>query len=59
MNSLEIEKYMKYRQEYRMYSFKQLYNIVNTVADNSTINDRLKTAESNVADIYNKLDEQT
>jgi hypothetical protein len=40
-----------------MFSFKQLYNIVNIVTDNSTINDRLKKAEGNVADIYNKLNE--
>ena len=57
MNSLEIEKYMKYRQEYRMYSFKQLFNIVNIVSDNSTINDRLKKSEGNITDIYNKLNE--
>ena len=42
-----------------MFSFKQLYNIVNIVTDNSSINDRLKKAEGNVADIYNKLNEQT
>ena len=59
LNSMEIDKLVKHRDEYRMYSFKQLYNIVNIVTDNSTINDRLKKAEGNVADIYNKLEEQT
>ena len=59
MNSLEIEKYIKHRHQYRMYSFKQLFNIVNVVADNSRLNDRLEKAENEIADIYNKLDDQT
>ena len=49
MNSLEIQKYVKHRHDYRMYSFKQLFNIVNTVADNSNLNDRVVKAESNIA----------
>ena len=59
MNGLEIEKYIKHRNEYRMYSFKQLFNIVTTVSDNSRINDRLEKAENEIADIYNKLDDQS
>ena len=55
MNSLEIEKYFKNRHESRMYSFKQLFNIVTTVAENSTVNDRLENAEKNIRDIYDKL----
>ena len=50
---------MKNRHESRMYSFKQLFNICTTVADNSTINDRLENAEKNIRTIYGKLDEQT
>ena len=59
MNSLEIEKHMKKRHDSRMYSFKQLFNIVTTVANHSTINDRLCNVEENVRKIFIKLDEQT
>jgi hypothetical protein len=32
---------------------------VNVVADNSRLNDRLEKAENEIADIYNKLEDQT
>ena len=38
-----------------MYSFQQLFNLVTTVANQSTVNDRLVTAEDNITDIFAQI----
>lgn len=43
------------RQQKRMYSFQQLFNLVTTVANQSTVNDRLVTAEDNISDIFTQI----
>ena len=44
------------RDQMRMYSFKQLYNIFRTISNQSELHDRLCTAESNIDKIFKEID---
>jgi len=46
------------RHQKRMYSFKQLFNICNTVANQSEVSDRLAAAENNIIKILAELEMQ-
>jgi hypothetical protein len=46
------------RNQMRMYSFKQLFNIINTTANQSEVSDRLLAAEKNIDKIFKELANQ-
>ena len=54
----EPEAEVDERNQMRMYSFKQLFNLINAVANQSEVSDRILANENNIKDIYTKLEEQ-
>jgi vacuolar-type H+-ATPase catalytic subunit A/Vma1 len=45
------------RDQMRMYSFKQLYNIFRTISNQSELHDRLCKAEGNIDEIFKNIKE--
>ena len=50
-----LKKLKDHRDQMRMYSFKQLFNIFRTISNQSEVHDRLCTAEKNIETLFNNV----
>ena len=52
-----VKKLKDNRDQMRMYSFKQLFNIFRTISNQSEVHDRLCTAEKNIESLFKNVED--
>ena len=52
-----VKKLKDHRDQMRMYSFKQLFNIFRTISNQSEVHDRLCTAEKNIESLFKNVED--
>ena len=53
----QLEEFKRNRDQMRMYSFKQLWNIFTVTNNNSEMHDRMTTAEENIQTLFKNVQE--